>query len=433
MGQEESTMVDESVQPQVLSERSLEAVADYIKSGHVKRICVMTGAGISTAAGIPDFRSPGTGLYANLKRLNLPHAEAVFDISYFRNNPDPFYVLAQELYPGKFYPTISHAFIALLARKGLLDMLFTQNIDCLERRAGVPADRIVEAHGSFATQRCIDCKVEFPEEKMLEHIQASKVPRCEDRECRGLVKPDIVFFGEPLPRDFSAMSPRASMADLTLILGTSLTVFPFASLPELVTRGKPRVLFNMERVGSLGSRPDDVLALGQCDEGVRKLAKALGWDEELDTLWRNVVGDKEADRQSGDATKQHDELEDEVNKLTEGVESALKLDETADETSEKKDEPTNSASKSELVNDGAKGGEQDEGEILKIPEPREELLNSTEKKVDQSAVSASAPKDKQEEEQNDKAAGPSVDSAEKETRTGEKEGAKQPDPEKAAL
>lgn len=426
MGQEESTMVDESVQPQVLTERSLEAVADYITSGQVKRICVMTGAGISTAAGIPDFRSPGTGLYANLKRLNLPHAEAVFDISYFRNNPDPFYVLAQELYPGKFYPTISHAFIALLARKGLLDMLFTQNIDCLERRAGVPADRIVEAHGSFATQRCIDCKVEFPEDKMLEHIQASRVPRCEDRECRGLVKPDIVFFGEPLPRDFSAKSPRASMADLTLILGTSLTVFPFASLPELVTRGKPRVLFNMERVGSLGSRPDDVLALGQCDEGVRKLAKALGWDEELDTLWRNVVGDKEADRQSGDATKQHDELEDEVNKLTEGVESALKLD----EASEKKDESAGSASKSGLVN---KGGEQDEGEILKIPEPKENLLDSTEKKVEQSAFSDSKPEEKQEEEQNDKAAGPSLASAEKESRTGEKEGAKQPDPEKAAL
>uniref|UniRef100_A0A0B7K064 Deacetylase sirtuin-type domain-containing protein n=1 Tax=Bionectria ochroleuca TaxID=29856 RepID=A0A0B7K064_BIOOC len=216
------------------------------------------------------------------------------------------------------------------------------------------------------------------------------------------------------------------MADLTLILGTSLTVFPFASLPELVTRGKPRVLFNMERVGSLGSRPDDVLALGQCDEGVRKLAKALGWDEELDTLWRNVVGDKEADRQSGDATKQHDELEDEVNKLTEGVESALKLD----EASEKKDESAGSASKSGLVN---KGGEQDEGEILKIPEPKENLLDSTEKKVEQSAFSDSKPEEKQEEEQNDKAAGPSLASAEKESRTGEKEGAKQPDPEKAAL
>jgi NAD-dependent histone deacetylase SIR2 len=110
-----------------------------------------TGAGISTSAGIPDFRSPETGLYANLARLNLPYAEAVFDIAYFRNRPEPFYTLARELYPGKYRPTITHSFITLLHKKGLLLKLFTQNIDCLEREAGVPGDLIIEAHGSFAT------------------------------------------------------------------------------------------------------------------------------------------------------------------------------------------------------------------------------------------------------------------------------------------
>ena len=114
-----------------------------------------TGAGISTSAGIPDFRSPGTGLYANLSRLNLPYAEAVFDIRYFRTNPEPFYTLAQEMYPGKFRPTITHSFIALLEKKGLLLKLFTQNIDCLEREAGVPDDKIIEAHGSFAKYDCL--------------------------------------------------------------------------------------------------------------------------------------------------------------------------------------------------------------------------------------------------------------------------------------
>ena len=108
------------------------------------------GAGISTSAGIPDFRSPNTGLYANLERLNLPHAEAVFEISYFRQNPLPFYILAQELYPGKFRPTITHSFITLLHKKGLLLKLFSQNIDCLEREAGLPDEMIIEAHGSFA-------------------------------------------------------------------------------------------------------------------------------------------------------------------------------------------------------------------------------------------------------------------------------------------
>lgn len=136
MGVENSTIVDEDTPPSILSERSLDAVADYIKHGKdgvkPRRIVVMTGAGLSTAAGIPDFRSPGTGLYSNLQRLNLPHPEAVFEIDYFRGHPEPFYVLAKELYPGKFFPTVSHAFIALLNEKGLLSMLFTQNIDCLE-------------------------------------------------------------------------------------------------------------------------------------------------------------------------------------------------------------------------------------------------------------------------------------------------------------
>jgi NAD-dependent histone deacetylase SIR2 len=170
MGQDQSApLVDDSTPPQTLESRSVEALAKFIKDGRARRIVVMvsytlsmrilryqadtnkTGAGISTSAGIPDFRSPDTGLYANLARLNLPFAEAVFDISYFRNNPLPFYTLAQELYPGKYRPTITHSFINLLHKKGLLLKLFTQNIDCLEREAGVPGDLIVEAHGSFAT------------------------------------------------------------------------------------------------------------------------------------------------------------------------------------------------------------------------------------------------------------------------------------------
>lgn len=276
---------------------------------------------------VPDFRSPGTGLYANLARLNLPTAESVFDISYFRQNPNPFYVLAKELYPGNYKPTLSHVFIALLAKKGLLRMLFTQNIDCLEREAGVPADLIVEAHGSFATQRCIDCKKEFPDDIMKQHVLSGDVPRCVDSAtCNGLVKPDIVFFGESLPSAFFHSLPALEEADLALVMGTSLTVHPFASLPERVEDDCPRVLFNMERVGSLGTRPDDVLALGDCDANVCTLADELGWLEELHQLWKETVGEAETKRQLKSVRDRKEKMLGDMEELTDRIGAGLTLD-----------------------------------------------------------------------------------------------------------
>ncbi|KAI6781975.1 uncharacterized protein J7T54_005186 [Emericellopsis cladophorae] len=340
MGQEESSISNGP--PVTLPSKDLDGVAEYINSGRAKRIVVLTGAGISTAAGIPDFRSPGTGLYDNLSRLDLPYAEAVFDISYFREHPEPFYILARELYPGKFHPTVSHAFIALLAQKNLLDTLFTQNIDCLERRAGVPGDKVVEAHGSFATQRCIECKKEFDGDKMVEHVERGDVPRCEDKECKGLVKPDIVFFGEMLPKHFDRETYRLGMADLVLIIGTSLSVYPFAALPGMVQEGKPRVLFNLQRVGGIGAKSDDVLALGDCDAQVRKFADALGWRDELEKLWKSVVGEREVKRQLAQREDHEEELEDEVAKLTADVDNVLHLDgeKKEEDTEQKKHEET---------------------------------------------------------------------------------------------
>jgi NAD-dependent histone deacetylase SIR2 len=285
-----------------------------------------TGAGISTSAGIPDFRSPDTGLYANLARLNLPYAEAVFDISYFRKNPLPFYTLAHELYPGKYRPTVSHSFISLLNKKGRLLKLFTQNIDCLEQEAGVPGDKIVYAHGSFATQRCIDCQTEYPDDQMKDTIQKMLVPRCIRNTCNGLVKPDIVFFGEALPEAFHRNRSLPAKADLAIIMGTSLTVQPFASLPSFVREETPRVLINFERVGGLGSRGDDVLLLQDCDEGVRKLADALGWREELEQEWARTNPQRGKEEQPEPPAKSRQEkLDDEVEKLTKDIETSLKL------------------------------------------------------------------------------------------------------------
>jgi len=104
------------------------------------------------------------------------------------------YTLAKELYPGKYRPTLTHSFIKLLSDKGLLGLCFTQNIDTLERRAGIPTGKVIEAHGSFATQRCIKCKRSFSDTEMKEYVKEGRIPRC--KTCKGLVKPDIVFFGE---------------------------------------------------------------------------------------------------------------------------------------------------------------------------------------------------------------------------------------------
>jgi NAD+-dependent protein deacetylase SIR2 len=161
---------------------------------------------------------------------------------------------------------------------------------------------------------------------MKEHVFQGEVPRCVDEKCGGLVKPDIVFFGEQLPEQFHNNRHVPSYGDLALIMGTSLTVQPFASLPEMVRDETPRILFNLERVGSLGSRPDDVLVLGDCDSGVRKLADELGWGGELDTMWREVVGDKEAERQLRTAAEREAAMQAEVDDLADKVGEGLNFD-----------------------------------------------------------------------------------------------------------
>ena len=175
-----------------------------------------------------------------MARLNLPYPEAVFDLNFFRRSPEPFYALAHELYPGKFRPTITHFFIRLLSDKGLLFKAFTQNIDCLEREAGVPDDKVVEAHGSFARQSCVECKSAYPDDLMKKAIQNKDVPHCLIPQCNGLVKPDIIFFGEQLPEEFLRNVSLLPAADLCIVMGTSLSVHPFASLPSLCSEGVPR-------------------------------------------------------------------------------------------------------------------------------------------------------------------------------------------------
>lgn len=292
--------------PKLLEEPTFEGVARYIASGRCKNIITMVGAGISTSAGIPDFRSPGSGLYDNLQQFNLPHPMAIFEIGYFLENPKPFFVLSKSLYPGSFKPTPCHYFIRMLHEKGLLVRHYTQNIDTLERVAGVPSDKLVEAHGTFHTSHCLECGKEYSLPWMKEKIFADEVPTCVEEDCSGTVKPDIVFFGESLPEQFATCVPQDfKKCDLLIIMGTSLAVQPFASLAGRVTSSTPRLYINLEKsespddpivalmMGGNASRFTfdkednfrDVFKQSTCDDGCYELANLLGWGDEL----RNLV------------------------------------------------------------------------------------------------------------------------------------------------
>lgn len=171
---------------------------------------------------------------------------------------------------------------------------YTQNIDTLERIAGIPPEKLVEAHGTFHTNHCLDCRKEYSMEWMKEQIFEDHVPTC--ASCNGVVKPDIVFFGEDLPQRFYTLPAEDFQdCDLLIIMGTSLEVQPFASL---VGRANPkcvRLLINRDKVGHASkfvwfssdadvlrfdsdSNVRDVALLGDCDDGVMRLAKRLGFE-----------------------------------------------------------------------------------------------------------------------------------------------------------
>lgn len=284
----------------ILDELNLEGIVKYIKDKDCRNVITMAGAGISTAAGIPDFRSPVSGLYHNLLKYNLPHPQAIFELDFFEENPKPFFELAKELYPGCFKPTLSHYFIRLLHEKGLLLRHYTQNIDTLERVAGVPDDKLVEAHGTFHIGHCLRCGDEYTQDWMRDKIFKDEIPICES--CPGVVKPDIIFFGENLPTLFhDRIVEDFPKCDLLVILGSSLVVQPFASLIDRVPSSCPRLLINREKAGhrtgimammgmkggmdfdsSKNSR--DVAYLGNCDEGCEKFAQLLGFDGDFKEL-----------------------------------------------------------------------------------------------------------------------------------------------------
>lgn len=285
----------------------IKVIAEHLKKYPDGKVIFMVGAGISTSSGIPDFRSPKTGLYHNLSKLDLPYAEAVFDVEYYQSNPQPFYLLANELYPGNFKPSRFHYLMRMFQEKQRLQRIYTQNIDTLEREAGIDARYIVEAHGSFASNHCIECERDYPLEYFKENLNKfsqymldpendpKKFDYVKCKDCDGLIKPKIVFFGENLPTEFfdSWDDDQEWLAkdkkNLVIVAGTSLTVFPFASLPEEIPRGVMRALCNLEVVGDFRNSPRDrdVTCAKLTDEFADELATELDWMDELQELVDN--------------------------------------------------------------------------------------------------------------------------------------------------
>jgi len=274
------------------SGRDPQGIADFLRTRRPK-VIVLMGAGASTSAGIPDFRTPGIGLYDVLERKGLPNPRKAFDLDHFRKQPSDMYNVARELWPTPDRePTQVHKFVKLLHDEGLLLRCYTQNIDGLERVAGIPDEMLVEAHGNFRSATGIETGNSYPTEELYEAIFNGGGPEELRNRYGELVKPGILLYGDALPKRFSS-SARVDFpkCELLIVIGTSLRVNPFAQLIRQVPTSCRRLLMNQTPVGLSRHMPGgfdfgpenarDAIITGACDDGVKQLCKHLGWENRL--------------------------------------------------------------------------------------------------------------------------------------------------------
>jgi NAD-dependent deacetylase len=220
-------------------------------------VVALTGAGVSVPSGIPDFRSPGTGIWENVDPMEVAHIDA------FRRDPVRFwrfYGARFALLDGK-RPNGAHLALAELERRGLLEALVTQNIDGLHEAAG--SQDIIEVHGSVAHAVCLRCDAAYALADVRGRMQtaADGVPRC---DCGEPLKPDVVLFGEFLPEmALTRASALAARADLLLCVGSSLEVYPIAQLPEITLAAGGKVA-----LVTIGATPYDSQAAVKLDGDV---------------------------------------------------------------------------------------------------------------------------------------------------------------------
>jgi NAD-dependent deacetylase len=190
-------------------------------------VVALTGAGISVPSGIPDFRSPGTGIWEHVDPMEVAHIDA------WRADPERFWSFYGERFQtlGDKRPNGAHEALVELEARGLLDAVVTQNIDMLHRKAGTR--ELIEVHGSIASSSCQRCGARYGLEDVVARL-AGGVPAC---DCGRPLKPDVVLFGELLPAAaIDRASELAARADLLLCIGSSLEVYPVAGLVELTLR-----------------------------------------------------------------------------------------------------------------------------------------------------------------------------------------------------
>jgi len=195
---------------------AIDQISEWVQSAN--SIAVLTGAGISTASGIPDFRS-ASGIYSDERNIN------VFDLDAFRRDPSIFYNFAREFYPQvrDAQPNVAHKTLAEWDNATVI----TQNVDDYHQRAG--SDPVYCVHGNHIFSTCQSCGLQVESEGLFPAIESGRIPVC---ACGGVYKPNITFFGELLPEyDWHKSVQAMAAADLVLVLGTSLTVYPAAGLP----------------------------------------------------------------------------------------------------------------------------------------------------------------------------------------------------------
>jgi NAD-dependent deacetylase len=217
-----------------------EKVADLIINA--KKVVVFTGAGISTESGIPDFRSPG-GIWSRFDPDDFTYQKFIRDPEARRKQ---WQMLGEGLLTTKAKPNLAHYAIAELDKLGKLDCVITQNVDNLHQKAGVTADKVFELHGNMQWVVCLSCGERYPFDQIKVRLdKGEEIPDCE--VCHGMLKPNAVFFGEPLPPDvLEEATHRSSNCDLFIVIGSTLVVYPAAYMPiYAVQAGARLVIINL--------------------------------------------------------------------------------------------------------------------------------------------------------------------------------------------